>query len=1115
MRPIRSYRPALAWTSLGAILLVVVLLAGVLPSSRPGSGSASSSTTATWVKESATPAGHVPPVYTLPPIGHVVESPLLDYNTTIPGNFGSSVWDWSIGPGTVVPATGEVWLSDNFTQAFNGPLPPSAPAILYDPTSNSFVGTVPQLSDTSDLLFDSANGLIYSTDPANNTVGVFNPTTSSWIASIGVGVEPNSLALDANNSTLYVGNSGTDTLSLINTTSGTVESRVITVAQSPVGLAFDSAHSQLFVACSGSAQLYVVRTTTNLVKNTVPLTADAGGVAVSESAGTVAVTLPSSGKLTVLYTSNLAVITSTLSVGIGSHEVVATPNGNEFVIANSPHAHLVTVNASAATIANASISVGDAPIALIPDGNTGMVYSWSPTFRNLTPVDAATGESGPPSPSLGVRVSATAFNPSTNQVIVADALTHELLILNGTTFDTTVSPIPLSSRPYALADNPSTSIVYVGLNGSIASFDTLTDTFTGVNATQAGPNSALAVDGPDGLLWDMNNVSGLKSFELANLTPGVSTTIGPDTSGSANLALDPTSDQLFAITTTGSGSELAVVAASTGLTVNAGIDVGPNLTSIAYDSADGEIYALGSNLTMVNATTLLVDSEPVYVPHHIVFGASIVYEPSREFLYATTSAGPGTVGEVTAIDGSSVIASLVASGTIYLGYTPTALLSVNYPGADGVGSGVIVAANWNSGSLGVIATSPALINYLTASPDVFDLGQSTHILLQYLGGAGIVGVTFTGLPSGCASLDTTDLDCTPTVSGTFTVDVTLTDALGNVYEANTTFTVLSGLAVSAQFTAASFPQLDPGYSFTALGNATGGEPAYSYSWSFGDGTSAQGSDVSHSYSVAGSYALTLTVHDNLGAAGTATWAVLVNPSPSTAASDSASVVDVNHSLAFNSVSSGGTGIGVTNWNFGDGTTGSGGSTEHAWSKPGTYLVNVTYHDSLGIASSASLSVVVNPSLTGKFAVVPPSGVQPIVGTTLQFNATALGGTSPYVVLWDFGDGSTSTGPSVGHAYASAGNYTVLVTETDRTGATLNGTLAVSIAPSPATHSASSSSTFTFPLGLFLGVLAGAALAAVVVYAVGPRRPKDRSPPSPSPPAPVPVVPPAQAEWKED
>jgi large repetitive protein len=267
--------------------------------------------------------------------------------------------------------------------------------------------------------------------------------------------------------------------------------------------------------------------------------------------------------------------------------------------------------------------------------------------------------------------------------------------------------------------------------------------------------------------------------------------------------------------------------------------------------------------------------------------------------------------------------------------------------------------------------------------------------------------------------------------------------------------------------------------------------------------------------VAGSYALTLTVHDNLGATGTATWAVLVNPSPSTAASDSASVVDVNHSLAFSSVSSGGTGIGVTNWNFGDGTTGSGGSTEHTWSKPGTYLVNVTYHDSLGIASSASLSVVVNPSLTGKFAVVPPSGVQPIVGTTLQFNATALGGTSPYVVLWDFGDGSTSTGPSVGHAYASAGNYTVLVTETDRTGATLNGTLAVSIAPSPATHSASSSSTFTFPLGLFLGVLAGAALAAVVVYAVGPRRPKDRSPSSPSPPAPVPVVPPAQAEWKED
>ena len=53
----------------------------------------------------------------------------------------------------------------------------------------------------------------------------------------------------------------------------------------------------------------------------------------------------------------------------------------------------------------------------------------------------------------------------------------------------------------------------------------------------------------------------------------------------------------------------------------------------------------------------------------------------------------------------------------------------------------------------------------------------------------------------------------------------------------------------------------PGQAVTFTASATGGASPYNYNWTFGDGTSATGATVAHTYSKVGPYSVTLIVTD--------------------------------------------------------------------------------------------------------------------------------------------------------------------------------------------------------------------------------------------------------------
>jgi PKD repeat protein len=118
------------------------------------------------------------------------------------------------------------------------------------------------------------------------------------------------------------------------------------------------------------------------------------------------------------------------------------------------------------------------------------------------------------------------------------------------------------------------------------------------------------------------------------------------------------------------------------------------------------------------------------------------------------------------------------------------------------------------------------------------------------------------------------------------------------------------------------------------------------------------------------------------------------------------------------------------WDFDDGSSGTGASPTHVYTAPGIYTAVVTVTDGAN-ETPASVVVTVNspPTLTVGPTVSPPV-VSP-TAATVDFSVTALDANGdPMTYLWSFGDGATATTASASHTYAAMGEYTVGLTVSD-------------------------------------------------------------------------------------
>ncbi|MGD8395624.1 MAG: PKD domain-containing protein [Candidatus Eiseniibacteriota bacterium] len=210
----------------------------------------------------------------------------------------------------------------------------------------------------------------------------------------------------------------------------------------------------------------------------------------------------------------------------------------------------------------------------------------------------------------------------------------------------------------------------------------------------------------------------------------------------------------------------------------------------------------------------------------------------------------------------------------------------------------------------------------------------------------------------------------------------------------------------------------------------------SYDWTFGDGSTGQGAITTHAYSYPSLFTVTLCVTDDASltscCATSAQIAVAPLPPSCDAGGPYAALVDepVQFDGSGSQAGQGGP-IVSYDWEFGDGSTGSGVMPIHTYGTYGSFTVTLTLVDELGAISECTAPAVIHaPPVCDSGG---PYTAQ--VCTAISFDGS--GSSDPDGVItsyaWEFGDGHGAGGAVVLHAYAGGGLYTVTLTVTDDSG----------------------------------------------------------------------------------
>jgi PKD repeat protein len=491
---------------------------------------------------------------------------------------------------------------------------------------------------------------------------------------------------------------------------------------------------------------------------------------------------------------------------------------------------------------------------------------------------------------------------------------------------------------------------------------------------------------------------------------------GTTTSGTAVPAHTYAQDGKYTITLTVTDASGAT---STSQTTAAIAEV-PPAASISGAPATGHVY-VGTAVTLTASAT---DPDPVSQPPTFTYSWSVTQNgnawltgtgPTLSFTPYTPATYVATLVATDADNGQSapVSTTIVADPTYYPYAEPgpaqsgTVGNAVTFSGAvyGGVapysyvwnfGDGTTAKGNTGAGPLAqshTYAQSGTYTVTLTVSDATGTMasGQTTATItnpssaLQVSAGpaqSGTVGspVTFSGsaqggtapysyswnFGDGTTATGTATPSHTYASSGTYTVTLAVTDASNDSGTATTTASITAPSG-ALQVSAGSSQSGTEGKAVTFSGSVSGGTAPYTYSWTFGDGTTASGTATpAHTYAKDGTYTVTLTAKDSAGNSGTATTTATIaegtlgvtingapaHSNPGTAIALTSTVTDPSGDTSF-------TYAWTVTKNGSTFATGTAASLTFTPDASASYVVTLTVHDADGGSGTAQQTITVD------------------------------------------------------------------------------------------------------------------------------------------------------------
>jgi YVTN family beta-propeller protein len=657
---------------------------------------------------------------------------------------------------------------------------------------------IPTLSgDPWSVVFDPATGLVWQAEQAIDEAGYFPATTAAVTPSGGyyVANDPTLIALDPTFDTIWVG-SPRNICIIDGATQASSTNLTFPSDTTLTGLTWDSGLKDMIV--SESIQVG------NTLSGQIGVYSDGGGFV----ANVTVPGLPGLGAYSVagaqtdlvddVGNSILTIPDSTLSVSnripLGSYPgaISFNPITDRIEVPDNVSDHLIELNARATAPGDtpippgATLTVEDQPVASCFDPVNGqVVVAANPGL--IEGINASTG-ARLETDNLGVTNELYSVLYANGQVFVTGG-SNEVWALDPVTLDVNVTMTAslTGSAPRGMAYDPANKLLYVALyhTDQVQLFNTTFDVGAGKFSVGAGPY-AIALDPGTGDLF----VADALANEVQEMEPNGSI-LGSVGVGLYPDALTYVPAQAEVYVADERSNELTVLDAATRAVVGT-IDVGEFPDAILFVNVTGDLYVSNGPDASLAVLTVATPSGAPFAATIRVSPASADAGLSVTFRVSASYPSWGFSYDYTMLPSNCTNAnqSTITCHPSTIGPAQIATVEVANLAGDAVNVSTYVTV-----------TSDPIVASFGPNVTAVTLGRPVTFSTTISGGTPPIQYSYPALPTGCKPVSGPEFNCTPTIPGNYTAEVTIYDSEGFASSKFATLTVnptpLASLSESA------------------------------------------------------------------------------------------------------------------------------------------------------------------------------------------------------------------------------------------------------------------------------------------------------------------------------